>query len=1010
MLMLGLILFGAISFSEMGVSQMPDVDSPMVNISMSLEGASPEVMEIDVVDEIESSLSAVSGIKSMSSSARVGSASITLEFDLDKDIDVAVQEIQTVLSKIQRRLPDGMDPPSIRKSNPEDQPILWISASSSKMSKYDLMTLVRDRVQNRFSTLEGVAEVNLMGLPDPYLRVWLSEKKLDQYQLTVSDVINTIESEHFERPGGRIADERRELNIRTKGEATSLEDFQNITINKRGGSLIYTPIALKEVTAIEVGTEEIRNVSRAQGESAIGIGIKKRPGSNAVKVAKAVKKQIALLTKELPVGVELAIRFDNTIFIEESISELNFTLVLSAILTSLVCWLFLGSFSSTINIVLAIPTSVIGSFIFLRLFGFTLNTFTLLGLSLAIGVVVDDAIMVLENIVRHKQMGKNKVKAALDGSQEIWLAAIATTAAIMAIFIPVAFMDGIIGKYFLQFGVTLSVAVALSLLEAITLTPMRCSRFLEVAPRRSLLGRMMESTILISTTGYKNALTKILNYPVLAIVVASLFFASTLWIGKILKKEFVPEQDQGRLMIRIKTPVGSSFAFTDQKVKAVEEYLATQPDIKSYFTSSGGHGGGGVNSGMAFVTFVDQDKRKHSLKKLQEIFREDLKKIKGARINIQNPSMSFTGGRGGFPVEFSLRGPDWNQLIIYAKRMTQALEESGKLVDVDTNFEDGMPEVQVIPNRERARARGVEIADISQIISTMMGNAVAGKYSKDGRRFDIVVGLPLSDKISIEAIKRIKIRNNRGELIRLSEVVEVVETTGLQAISREDHQRAISIWSNIAQGSSQAEAISEVQKIAKQLLPEGYFVAMSGSAKTFGESFSSLIFALLFGIVISYMILGSQFNSFIHPLTILVALPFSVSGAFIALLMGGQSLNVYSMIGLILLMGIVKKNSILLVEFTNQLKERGRSTHEALLEACPIRLRPILMTSISTVVGAIPPALAIGPGAESRIPMAIAVIGGMIVSTLLTLFIVPCVYSLLDRFTKKENLFHEHQL
>lgn len=1000
MLMAGLLIFGWISFQRMGVSQLPNVDFPIVSVNASLEGAAPQVIELDVVDPIEGALTSVQGIRSMSSTSRTGSANITVEFGLDKDIDVAVQEIQSALARAQRNLPKEMDPPTVRKSNPEDQPILWIGLSSSTMSQRELMALVRDRIQDRFTTVEGVGEVFLGGYRAPNLRVWLDREQLTRYQLTAADVIATIQREHSELPGGRIELPEQEFNVRTLGEAPTVTEFEKITISRRGGALNYLPIPLKDVAKIEEGTEDVRSISRSAGIPAVGLGIRKQPGANAVKVAHAVKERMEEVKKTLPEGMDMGVRFDTTVFIEEAIGELNFTLLFSALLTAIVCWIFLGSWSATLNVILAIPTSIVGSFIVLGALGFTLNTFTLLGLSLAIGIVVDDAIMVLENIVRHRELGKDRRSAALIGATEITLAAMAATVAIIAIFLPVAFMEGIIGKYFLEFGITLSVAVALSLIEALTLTPMRCSRFLNISPRTSWLGRGVERAFESCARLYARVIPWVLRHRWLTVISAVAFFAGSIMVETLLKKEFVPAQDQGRLMVRVQTPVGSSLGYTDEKLRAVEAILAKRPDVETYFGSVGGFGGGGVNVATLFVTLKPREQREQSAQELIPELRRALKVIPDARISIQDPSLSGLSARRGFPVEFTVRGPSWEKLAELSGTLVKRMEESGKMVDVDTNYQTGMPEIQVFPDRDRARQRGVDVAEITQTINVMMASAIAGKYAQGGKRFDVRVSLPPEARASVDVIKELNVRNNRGELIPLSEVVQVKQTKSLQAISREDRQRAINVYANVAPGSSQAEAIKVVQDLTREILPEGYYAAVSGSAKTFQESFQSLIFALVLGIVVSYMVLASQFNSFIHPITILIALPFSVSGAFLALYLGGQTLNIYSMIGLILLMGIVKKNSILLVEFTNHVRERGVGAREALIEACPVRLRPILMTSIATVAGAIPPALAIGPGAESRIPMALAVIGGVILSTLLTLIVVPAVYSLLDFFDR----------
>jgi hydrophobe/amphiphile efflux-1 (HAE1) family protein len=1001
MFMAALLIFGGIAFDRMGVSQLPNVDFPVVSVNVGLDGASPEVMEMNVVDVIEGGLTSVPGIKSMTSSSKTGTANISLEFGLDKDINVAVQEVQSALARVQRRLPADVDPPTVSKSNPEDQPILQLSVTADGMSRKDLMTLVRDRVQDRFTTIEGVGQINLSGFLEPNLRVWLSQEKLDQFQLTATDVINAIQAEHSEQPGGRIETNANEMNIRTLGEAPTLQDFENISITRRGGSLNYRPIALKEVAQVEDGTADVRSLSRVQGKVAVGLGITKQPGANAVEVAKLVKEKMKEVAGQLPKGVEISVRYDGTQFIKEAVHELNFTLIFSAILTALVCWIFLGSWSATLNVILAIPTSVVGTFIVLNMLDFTLNTFTLLGLSLAIGIVVDDAIMVLENIVRHKSMGKDRMSAALDGANEITTAALAATIAIIAIFLPVAFLDGVIGKYFLQFGITLSVAVAISLIEALTLTPMRCSRFLEVGKRTSWLGIGVEKGFEVAEKFYGKLIPMTLRHPWKIIVGAVVFFVGTLSIGNILKKEFVPAQDQSRLMVRMQTPVGSSLSFTDDKVQKVEKYLSGRPEVESLFASVGGGmgGGGSVNSGFIFLTLKAPKDRKLSAQELASEFRKDLKKIPGTRVTIMDPSLSGLGGSRSFPIQFTIKGPDWKRLIELSEKVTESMQKTGLMTDVDTNYESGMPEVQVVPDRVKAREYGVDVAEISQAVNVMMAGAIAGKYSQGGRRYDVRVGLPASARISTDTLKRLRVRNNQGELITLDKVVTLTQESGLQAISREDRQRAITVRANVAAKSSQGEAIKQVQKITQDTLTDGYTAVISGSAKTFQESFQGLLIALLLGVLVSYMVLASQFNSFIHPITILIALPFSVSGAFIALYLGGQTLNIYSMIGLILLMGIVKKNSILLVEFTNQMKEEGLATHEALLKACPIRLRPILMTSIATIAGAIPPALAIGPGAESRIPMALSVIGGVLVSTILTLFVVPCVYSLFDRLS-----------
>lgn len=1025
MLMFGLMIFGYLSFRGMGVGQMPDVDFPVLSVSVAWEGAAPEVMETDVVDILEDAVMGVEGLREVASSTRQGQAEINLEFELERDIDVALQEVQSKISEVQRRLPREIDPPVIMKTNPEDQPIMWVGVSTTRPLR-ELMEFVDNQVKDRFKTISGVGEVFMGGFLERNLRVWLNPKKLETYQLTVEDVIQAIQEEHVEIPAGRLETEEKELTVRAMGEARSVRDFKKIVITRRGGQPIYRPIPLKEVATIEDGLSDFRRISRVMGKPAVGLGIRKQRGANSVEVAKKVRQRVGEVRRELPEGFEININFDSTRFIEDSVQELVFTLFLSALLTSLVCWLFLGSWSTTINILLAIPTSILGTFIVLKFSGFTLNTFTLLGLSLAIGIVVDDAIMVLENIVRHRESRSTgnhpaplpKVRdkaverdeAALKGTREIQFAALAATIAIIAIFLPVAYMKGIIGKFFFQFAVTISAAVMLSLLEALTLTPMRCSQLLEIQERRPGIGKDFEEWMRRLTGFYRQTLEFALARKKKVLAGAGGFFILSLVLLPFLRKEFVPAQDQSMFLVRMQTPVGSSMQFTSERFKEAEAFAMSRPETQRYFCAVGGFGGGEVNTGVLFVTLKPPHKRpvdpqlhrRLSQQEIMGVYREALNKIPGVRrAVIQDLSTRGFAAQRGFPVEFTVRGPEWEKLVGFSDEIQKKMKETDLFVDVDTDYQSGMPEVRIYPDRDKAFDRGVSIGSVARTINAMIGGLPIAKYTKGGRRYDVRVRVNQEERQSADDIKQLLVWNNRGELVRLEEVVRIVETSNLLGITRRGRERAIGLFANVAPGKSQAAALDKAAKVGREILPEGYRIVFSGTSQTFRESFQSLIFALWLGILISYMVLASQFNHLVHPFTVLLALPFSLSGAFFALFLGNQSLNIFSMIGLLLLMGIVKKNSILLVEFTNQMRERGMGTLEALKAACPIRFRPILMTSVSTIAAAIPPAMALGPGAETRIPMAIAVIGGLVVSTLLTLYVVPCAYLLLDPLEKK---------
>lgn len=1013
MVMIGIVVFGLIAFFRLGVSRMPDVDFPVLSISSTWEGTAPEVVETEVTDPIEEAIMGVQGVQEVVSTSRQGRSDITVQFDLSKNIDVALQEVQSRLARAQRTLPGDMDPSVISKSNPEDQPIIWLALSGDRPLKF-LNEYVRDNIKDQLTTLPGVGEISLGGYVEPSLRVWLDADKMSRNELTVDDVTGAIATEHAEVPAGYINTGRREMNVRVTGEAGSTQEFSSIVIPQRKGSLLWKKFTIGDVAAVEDGLADIRRISRANGVTTIGLGIRKQRGTNAVEVAHAVKKRIETIKKFLPADMKLDIRYDSTVFVEEAISDMNFVMALSVILTALVCWLFLGSFSSAFNVFLTIPMSICGTLFVIYLLGFTLNTFTLLGLSLVIGIVVDDAIMMLENIARHREAGETRVRAAIKGAREITFAAIAATVAILAIFVPVIFMQGVIGKYFLQFGVTISVAVMISLLGALTLTPMFCAQFLVVG-HTSAVGKAMDTLMDWLRRGYAALLARCLRYRWTVVIGSLAVFAGSLLLGKVIKKEFVPAQDMGLLMVKVETRVGSSLEYTNAVFKEVEKAIMKRPEVSAYFSNIGGDL---VNTGSMMITLKplaerpNGPKRKKPLSQqdLLPLLRKELKPIPGVtKVVVQDPSlMGFTAKRG-FPVEFTLNGADWDKLAALSDEMAAEMEKSGLMVDIDSDYDTGMPELRVVPDRARAAERGVSISVIGATINALIGGVRVGKYSRGGRRYDIRVQLVSSDRQSMQDITKIWVRNNRGEVIRLSEVVKVVEKPSLLSITRKNRERAIRMFANVAPGKSQGEALKAVEGLGKKILPEGYKMVFSGSAQTYKESFNSLYIALFLGIFVAYMVLGTQFNSFVHPVTVLIALPFSISGALLALAVTGQSLNIYSAIGLILLMGIVKKNSILLVDFTNQRRSEGMNVTDALQSACPVRLRPIIMTSVATIAAAVPPALALGPGAETRVPMSVVIIGGVALSTLLTLFVVPCVYSLLSHLESSRHQKDVHE-
>ncbi|MBK9262479.1 MAG: efflux RND transporter permease subunit [Polyangiaceae bacterium] len=996
MMMLATILFGFVAFTRIGISQFPDVDFPTINISVTWEGAAPEAVENDIVEFIEEAVVQVEGVKSITSSSRQGSASITVELDLARNVDSSLQDVQAKVSQAQRRLPRDIDPPVISKTNPEDQPIMWVGLSGAFPPQV-LADFARYRLKEKLQTVPGVGEVTLGGSLDRNVRIWIDADKLAARSLTVTDIANALRREHVELPAGRIESAGREVNVRVLGEALDLDTLRRIVVREQSGQVTY----LEDVSIVEDGFEDVRRMSRVMGVPAQGLGIRKQRGSNAVAVAQGVKATLEEVRKTLPEGMTVGINFDSTRFIEQSVEQIEHELLLAVLLTALVCWLFLGSLSSTLNVVLAIPMSLFGTIGVIYFLGFTLNTFTLLGLSLAVGIVVDDAIMVLENIFRHAEHGKDRMSAAREGTAEITFAALAATVAVIAIFIPVVFMQGIMGRFFLQFGVTLCVAVALSYVEAITLAPARCAQLLTTSREdRGRLGRFVDRAFDKLAAAYSWLLARGMRFPIVILVASIALFAAAAFTIKSLPAEFVPSQDQSRLMVRFTTAIGSNLGETDEIIKQAENVFHSKPEVDRTFVVVGSFGTGAVNSGLLFVTLKPRNERKLSQNEFAAVLRKELNAIPGMRAVVQDLSQSGFTAQRGFPVEFSLRGSEWETLVAESERMKAELAASGLVVDLDTDYRLGMPELQIEPDRARAADLGISIEEIATALNSLVGGVRVGKYSTGGRRVDVRMRLLADQRSRPEDLSRLFLRTREGALVPLSSLVKYEERPVLQAITRRDRERAITVFGNVAPGKSQSDALALVEKIGKDV-PVGYRVVLGGASVAFRDSMGGLIFALLLGIAVAYMVLASQFNSFLHPITVLTILPLSVAGAAFALYFTKQSLNIFSMIGILLLMGIVKKNSILLVDYATELRRQGKGALEAMLEAGPVRLRPILMTSVATLMAAVPAALALGEGSEVRAPMATAVIGGLVISTALSLLVVPAFYVVADRVLGK---------
>jgi hydrophobe/amphiphile efflux-1 (HAE1) family protein len=997
MVMFGLIIFGAVSVSKLGISYLPDVDFPVINVEITYDGASPEVIEAELLDPIEQSLLNIESIKQVKSVGFEGTGRITIDFDMEANIDVALQEVQSSISQV--RLPPGVDFPIIKKINPEEQPIMFLGIYSDQ-PMFDVTKYTDLVILDQLRLIPGIGEVSIAGFSVRNIRIWPDQDKLKNSDLTLLDLAEAINTQHLETSAGRFQNEKTEFRLRWLGEASTVNDIKNIRVLRRGGQVIQDrTFTIGDLAKVEDGLSDIRRLVRVEGKPSLAIGIKKQRGGNEVALARAVREKIEVLRKSLPSGYKIRENIDFTRATEASVDTTFHKLGTAAVVTIIICFLFLGSVQSAINILFSIPTSILGSFIVVYLCGFTLNTFTLLALTLAISIVVDDAIMLLENIVRHYRMGKSGAQAAYDGSMEILPAAVAASLAVIAVFLPVVFMPGITGKYFFQFGITLCSAVMFSLLEAVTITPMRSAALLRNNPKITKLEHYLDHKFEFIGEWFRSLLIKALHYPKSVSMVAIGLFIVSLSLNDFIKKEYVPAQDQDFIMITGETAPGTSLQETNAITYKVEEIIRKNKNSQGWLVSVGLNGANGsVNEFVIPLYLTPREKRDETHAEIMTNLRTEFSKIEGLKFNLRdNSTRGMTTGRM-FPVSFNLSGPDLKVLRVKAAEIIKQLNQSGLTQDLNTDFKTGLPEVKISPDREKMLSMGVSVENVARTFSVALAGIRQNRFTADGRRVDIRIKVPEDKITSKKDIENITVRNNFGNLVPVGRFVTLIEEPTYLSILRLNRQRTIGVFGGLATNVSQAKALSEIQKISAKILPPGYSVTLEGGSAGLTEAFSSLTTALAIGVLVAYMILAIQFNSFLHPISVLVALPFSLTGALLALWVFSVSLNLFSFIGIIVLMGIAKKNSILLVEFANQQRERGKGIIEALGDAGATRLRPILMTSAATVFAALPLVVGDTMGQETRTPMGLVIIGGTIISTLFTLFAVPCIYLLLSKF------------
>ena len=988
-----LVLFGVLGYRELSVREFPDVDPPIVSVSVSLRGANPAVMESAVTDVLEEQLASLEGLRTMTSSSSEQSSRINLEFNLSRPIEDAAQDVRDIVSRVRGRLPQEIDEPVVSKQDADARPIVFVGLESSQ---HDLLQLseIADRIlKPALQTVPGVANADVRGERRYAMRVWLSVSALAAHDLTVQDVVRAIQARNVEIPAGRIESDRREFSVRSLGELKTPQEFAAMVVASGNGQVVK----LGDIAKVELGPEDERSIFRFNGRPAVGLSVVRQSKSNLVEVADAVRNALPELLAALPPGVTASLGYDQSIYVKRSIKEAQETLILAAGLVVLIIFLFLRNVRATVIPGLAIPASIVATFAVMNALDFSINNLTLLALTLAIGIVVDDAIIVLENAFRHQEeLGESPEEAAVEGTREIAFAVIATTISLVAVFTPLAFLKGSTGRLFNEFGIAVAAAVAISGFVALTLTPMLCAKILRVPPRHGAIYHTLEQSFKFTATAYERALGFALRHRLVVLGGSAALVTGAIAVFLSLKREFVPPEDRGQIQIQLTAPEGSTLAFTDQYQRQVEQILAGIPEISNYTsTVGGGFGGGGgrVNGGQIYVRFVDWSERDRSVQDIIEELRPKLTQISGVQAFANNPP-AFGGF--GSPVRFIIRNPNFDSLFVGVEAMLKRARQVRGLTNVDTDLRVNKPELAVSYDRDRAEDLGVPVRDVASTMQAMLGGQRASTFTRNNKLYYVMVQLSPEERATPTDMSGLSVRGRDGELIKLEQLASVKEGVGPRQLNHYMRVRAADISAGLAAGFTLGEALDSLNAIAAEVLPTGSTIALGGELRELDESGSALYFAFLLALVVVFMVLASQFESLVHPFTVLMAVPLAVTGAIFTLWIAGSSINLYSQIGMILLIGLVTKNSILLVEYTNQLRARGMDTIAALLESGRIRLRPILMTSVATIMGAVPIALGLGAGSMSRRPLGYAIVGGVLFSTALTLFLVPVVYSLME--------------
>jgi len=1002
LVMLGILLFGVLAYRELPVNDLPNVDYPVINVRASLPGAGPETMASAVATPLEKQFSTIAGLDAMTSNSNVGSTSITLQFTLDRDIDAAAQDVQAAIAQVQRQLPQGVLPPSYQKSNPADSPILYYALTSEVLPLPALDEFAQTFLAQRISTVKGVAQVTVYGSQKYAVRVRLDPQALASRQVGIDQVVSAIGNSNVNLPNGVLWGPEKALTISAEGQLQGAREFRSLVVTRHGDR----PVRLGDLGSVVDSVQEIRQASWFNGKRAIVLAVQRQPGTNTVAVADAVHALVNQLRSQLPASVSVEVLNDRSVSIRHSVSDVQMTLLIALGLVVLVIFLFLRNLSATLIPSLALPLSVIGTFVVMKPAGFSLDNLSLLALTLSVGFVVDDAIVMLENIVRHMEMGKRPMQAALDGSREIGFTILSMTLSLVAVFIPILFMGGLLGRLFNEFAVVIGVAILVSGFVSLTLTPMLCSRFLsrEEDRRHGRFYAAVEGVFQRSLRFYERTLLWVMEHRRTALAFSLLILIGTVAMAMVIPKGFIPSEDIEQITGTTETAEGTSFASMVRHQQAVAAIVQKDPNVAGFMSAVGGGGGGGSgNQGRLVIRLKPRHERKLSADQVIRSLGPRLSQVPGIRVFLQNPPPVRIGSRSAkSQYQFTLQSTDLASLHENATKLEERLKDVPQVDNVTSDLQIKNPEVRVEIDREQAAALGVSVQQIEETLYNAYGSRQVSTLFTPSNQYWVILELLPQYQQDLSALRLLSVRSTNGDLVPMGAVARLSSGMGALTVNHAGQVPAVTLSFDARPGVGLSEAVAAVQNTARATLPSDISTSFGGTAQAFQSSQQGLTLLLLIAVLVIYLVLGVLYESFIHPLTILSGLPFAGFGALLTLMIFRAELSVYAFVGVILLIGLVKKNAIMMIDFAlDAERTEGKSPRDAILQACSVRFRPIMMTTMAALMGTLPIALGWGAGAESRRPLGLAVVGGLAFSQIVTLYVTPVFYTYLDAFQNR---------